>query len=305
MRQNEEPSFRRDGCPNCQSKDFIVRHRKLLSVYSETPYDLIQCKACGFIHTFPQPSIQILRKIYNESYSYEVHKIICGEKQFRAKNTANILYKHFSPRTVLDCGCMFGNILAAFESLGVRGKGVEPSPKAAGIARNLGLHVDCNTVEEFLSSGDGVFDLILLSHSLEHLQSPLDVLTRFKRHLSPQGHLAVIVPNTQASTAKLFQKYWGYWQVPVHLQHYNAQSLTFLLRNAGYAPCFSHYFGADSLFFLSSLCNILGIRGENTLSRFTKYTIYLASLILQKWYFLGNEDLCIVAKAHPDEQDAV
>ena len=100
-----------------------------------------------------------------------------------------------------------------------------------------------------------------------------------------------------AYTRKWFGRFWGYWQVPIHINHFNSGSMTRLLETGGFKIENIKYVGADSLFFLSSLANRFGSKNDtHDLSLAKKIFVKIASITLRPWYYFGNEDMIIVAK---------
>ena len=136
-----------------------------------------------------------------------------------------------------------------------------------------------------------------MSHVLEHILDPGARLVEIGKLLSPDGRLILIVPNSSAFTAKLSGKYWGYWQVPVHVNHFNRRSLSTLLEGAGYRIVDTRLRGGDSLLFLSTFANLTGATGEGEikLTGAKKTIVKLFSAVTKYWYRIGNDDLIVEA----------
>lgn len=97
---------------------------------------------------------------------------------------------------VLDVGCGAGANARLLKTDGCRVWGLTLSEKEALAAAPF-----CESVTVADAGGDevafddGFFDLLLLSHVLEHLPSPRRVLTRLSRFLRPEGFVLAAVPN--------------------------------------------------------------------------------------------------------------
>lgn len=63
------------------------------------------------------------------------------------------------------------------------------------------ISVVVSTIEDF--SSDIKFDNIFLIHTLEHVDSPVAVLEKIQRHLSPAGRLFIAVPNANALSRQI------------------------------------------------------------------------------------------------------
>lgn len=85
---------------------------------------------------------------------------------------------------------------------------------------------------------DRSFDLVVVSHLLEHVYRPVDFLEGVRRVLAPGGSLLVAVPNLDSMMARLFGPYLlsGY-SVPRHLVHFTPSSLHRTLESAGFDIC--------------------------------------------------------------------
>jgi hypothetical protein len=80
---------------------------------------------------------------------------------------------------------------------------------------------------------DRSFDVILMSHVLEHTSDPVATLERARALLSPGGELIIVVPNARALGFGLFGRYWGYLDPPRHLWQFSAANLEALAGRCG------------------------------------------------------------------------
>ena len=153
---------------------------------------------------------------------------------------------------VLDVGCGAGGNLKTLQDQGWDVSGIEVSEEAAAHARALiGGTIHTGTLEAHLFAPN-TFDLILMSHSLEHLPSPADALRRVHALLKDEGLLVVSVPNVNSIEAKLFGQSWFHWDPPRHFYHFGKGSLTQFLIQTGFRP-YRFRTGVDSVFFMASL----------------------------------------------------
>ena len=153
---------------------------------------------------------------------------------------------------VLDVGCGAGGNLQSLQEQGWHVFGIEISDVAAAHARDL-LHADIHT--GILASAPfppKSFDLILMSHSLEHLPSPADALSRVHSLLKDDGLLVVTVPNVNSLEYKLFGRWWFQLDPPRHFYHFDKSTLSGLLTHAGFQR---HHFrtGVTAIFLMASL----------------------------------------------------
>jgi len=289
-------------CAICQSDKTKKYLKNVSSVYSDRLYNLVRCHDCGFIFTSPEPNEETLNDIYENKYSYDVHLLIHEEKRYRAKKFAGIAKKSGSKVKVLEIGSMYGFLIESLQKYGFKCTGLEIDKKAVEHCRKNDLDVRNETLEIFLENNREKYDLIVMSHVLEHIVDPKEYLEKMKRLLGEKGKIMIIVPNATSFTGKIFGKYWGYWQVPVHVNHFSKKSLQQLFENSGFRLGSIRTVGGDSLLFLSTLANMLGVESTNlNISPLKKKAIRSFSAIAKYWYQLGNDDLITIAKKDNDK----
>jgi ubiquinone/menaquinone biosynthesis C-methylase UbiE len=97
-------------------------------------------------------------------------------------------------KKVLDLGCGDGRIGAAFlKDHDIYG--IDFSEKAVEEARKKGIKAQVGDVASGLPYGDGEFDIVLITHMLEHVFDPLGLLVEAKRVLKPGGSMLCFLPN--------------------------------------------------------------------------------------------------------------
>lgn len=284
-------------CTLCNSSNTKPYIKNATSIYSDRQYDLTRCLECSNIFTDPQPPAEVLNAIYANAYQYKAHLAIDNEKKYRSRKLAEYIGSAIGKgRVVLEFGCMYGHLLEELNKRGHKCTGVELDSGAVASCNSRGISVIRSSVEDYVAS-DNKYDLIILSHVIEHFYEPASVLNKIKGMLSDDGKLLLIVPNSDSLTARIFGRFWGYWQVPVHLNHFNEQSLTTLLGANGFRVLRANSFGADSLCFMSTLANLLQLRGSNmNLTASKIFVLKLFSFFVRYWRAVGNEDLLIVVE---------
>lgn len=284
-------------CSVCSQKTASPYYKDVKSVYSSKAYDVLHCTNCGHFFTNPTFSKADLDDIYANKYSYDAHSLIESEKKMRAKKYADYIAALDGVSSALEVGCMHGLLLTELQKNGLRVSGVELDKNAVEYCKKQGLDVTQSSIEQHLSkAGKRHDDVIIMSHVIEHIANPKAQLVELRKRMANGGRLVLITPNSKAPTRKLFGRYWGYWQVPVHINHFNLDSMQYLLKDAGFTITDSKLYGGDSLFFLSSLANLLGASNDTKkLSGPKRLLVQIATVVLKPWYFVGKEDMVIVA----------
>jgi len=134
---------------------------------------------------------------------------------------------------LLDVGCGDGLFLAFAAEMGWKVEGVEPDPQAAEAARKQGLTIHQGSIECLRDRGE-VFDVITLSHVIEHVHDPHDLMAACFRLLKPGGRIWLETPNLEAAGHLRYGRDWRGLEPPRHLVLFTWASLHSLLSKAGF-----------------------------------------------------------------------
>ncbi|MCH4552139.1 class I SAM-dependent methyltransferase [Aestuariibaculum lutulentum] len=197
-------------------------------------FRLIKNSDFGFLETTPQPSLEKLPDYYkSEDYiSHTDAKRNTFEKVYHivrsyALNKKLQLINSFSSesKTILDIGCGTGDFLQTVQKNGWTVFGIEPNKEARGVA-NQKTHDSVFDVDQLSKFENYSFDVITLWHVLEHLPDLEDQISNFKKLLKPNGTLVIAVPNFKSYDAKYYKSFWAAFDVPRHLWHFDADSIS-------------------------------------------------------------------------------
>ena len=132
---------------------------------------------------------------------------------------------------VLDVGCNAGYALKAFEQRGWSPTGVEQNEETAAFARTRLNGPVLRDVAEL--TADRRFDVILLSHIIEHIPDPLAFLLPLVDRLRARGVVYVKVPNYGSRTVRYgLRGRWTSFLPGQHVWYFDASSLTRLMQRA-------------------------------------------------------------------------
>jgi 2-polyprenyl-3-methyl-5-hydroxy-6-metoxy-1,4-benzoquinol methylase len=140
---------------------------------------------------------------------------------------------------VLDVGCGNGSVLKTAQDLGWIAEGVDFDPQAVEAARRKGLSVRVGRLADQHYS-EGSFDLVLMSHVIEHLHDPLATLSEINRVLNAGGTLVVTTPNADGLGHRHFASNWVHLDPPRHLSLFNGTNLCTLIRRGGFRSAQVH-----------------------------------------------------------------
>lgn len=151
--------------------------------------------------------------------------------------------------TVLDLGCGDGEKLEEFRERGFAVVGVDPDPASRNFVAGKGLNVLAGTAEEPPVELEGrQFDLVIMSHALEHCTNPDRALTSLRKLMAPTGLAYIEVPNAGCHHFEMLRQCSEMFDAPRHLWFFTPAALSQLVRNAGLSVKDWHYNGFTRLF---------------------------------------------------------
>lgn len=210
-------------------------------------FDVIDCRACGWVHVFPIPTADELASLYRSHY-YGTEKPLYLERFKEDREwwelTYTDRYERFEQmlptgrRRILDVGSGPGLFLATGKQRGWQVVGVEPAEQAAAHSREQGLEIVESFLTPEIARSIGTFDVVHMSEVLEHIPQPVDFLKMCHDMLAPGGILCIVVPNDYNPFQKALRAVDGYqpWWVapPHHLNYFTPDSLGGLVKRSGF-----------------------------------------------------------------------
>jgi 2-polyprenyl-3-methyl-5-hydroxy-6-metoxy-1,4-benzoquinol methylase len=134
---------------------------------------------------------------------------------------------------LLDVGCGSGAFLLRAQDMGWDVVGCEPDREAVQTCRSQGLSVFCGDAFDGQLE-DGSFDVVTMSHVIEHVRNPASLLRRGFDLLRPGGVLWLALPNPESIGFRTFGVAWLGMHVPYHLCIPTQSILTRWLSAAGF-----------------------------------------------------------------------
>ena len=130
---------------------------------------------------------------------------------------------------VLDVGAGDGSFVELMRNLGLDAVGYEPDPIAqSNFPSSLKPHIREGALEDLLNH-EQRFDLIFLSHVIEHLYDPQHTVALLAQLLSPMGHLLITTPNGGSLGHRNLGMDWPQLEPGRHTHIFSARSLSRLL----------------------------------------------------------------------------
>jgi 2-polyprenyl-3-methyl-5-hydroxy-6-metoxy-1,4-benzoquinol methylase len=241
-------------CGSGKSSLLFINHDRLHGIEGE--FNIVKCDECGLVFVNPRPRKEFINEWYPDAYEpYNINpddfyqrltdSLMSGYYKENGslldllkKQACRLIYTP-PPKShmgrILDVGCGSGVYLHILKKHGWDVYGVEMSAKAVGFAtEKMGLpNIRCGTLEEAKYPGE-FFEVVLMSHVIEHLFDPVRTLHEINRILKKGGLLIITTPNIDSVNFKIFGKYWFPLETPRHLNLFEVSSMSKLFRETGF-----------------------------------------------------------------------
>lgn len=213
---------------------------------SEFASSLVECAGCSHVMVWPAPSPQELQLVYSGLGYWRYHALpdsfskdrwlenltINGgywERLIRAKEQLEFILGHCrlpEDARIIDLGSGLSPFLYHCQQHGFTDlHALEPSEEICRHLESQGITAYPAWLETFIERKDlPPFDLILLSHTLEHLIGPDVILRGLRELLSNKGVLLIDVP---------YRDHLRPFTSGVHIQFFNETSLPRLVEECG------------------------------------------------------------------------
>jgi 2-polyprenyl-3-methyl-5-hydroxy-6-metoxy-1,4-benzoquinol methylase len=145
----------------------------------------------------------------------------------------NLSIAHPKHNQLLDVGCGNGDFLIRAKHAGWDVCGIDFDAKALDLASNRGINAFCGTLEN-ADIPEESFDVITMSHVIEHSHDPLGTLENCYKLLKPGGMLWIATPNPSSLLHSIYKSDWYFLAPPTHLILLDKLCLIQLLDKTGY-----------------------------------------------------------------------
>jgi len=192
---------------------------------------LVKSKSSGFVFCSKIPTEEEILNHYNNypiGYGADstittirINEVLDGFEKFRKNNK------------MLDVGCGPGLFLIEAKKRGWEVYGTEFTDKQLVYLKDKGI----NTLKGKLTNNsfeDGLFDVIISSEVIEHINNPVEEMQQFHRLLRKGGVVYITTPNFNALERYLLKGDYEIIEYPEHLSYYTPTTINLLLTNNGF-----------------------------------------------------------------------
>lgn len=250
-------------CLLCGGSEFallVVGYDRMQARAEDHHY--MRCAACGLVRLTPLPAPEQIPALYPQDYFDRIAgvgrnldkfvnrlaiKYLYGVDRLRAPllrcvfralsgRILNGIREPWGANRLLDIGCGSGAELETYRRLGWSVCGIDIDRRVSAACRERGLEVYAGTVFDAPLAGRQ-FDVVLLSHVIEHVLQPVAVLKRTAALLAPGGRIVVTTPNIRGIGFSLYGSCWYPLEAPRHLFLFDPRTIRRLGMQAGLSVC--------------------------------------------------------------------
>jgi 2-polyprenyl-3-methyl-5-hydroxy-6-metoxy-1,4-benzoquinol methylase len=237
-------------------KNNTIQHLREMMFGNKTEFEYLECGYCGCLQLVEIP--RNMDTYYPDSYySFKGYRssrdsylkkslknkradYFFGKETVLGKLSTIIypppdFYKWFIrgrlslASSILDVGCGSGHLLFKLKKEGFKNlTGIDPHIDTS-ISFDSGLNIYKKTLDQV----NGIFDFIMLNHSLEHMHNPLQIFTQIKRLLNHNGYAIIRTPVMGNFAWRTYGANWVQLDAPRHIFVHTPKSISLLAKRTG------------------------------------------------------------------------
>jgi len=262
----------RQNCPQCNIHGYILFPHLPDRMYNAPGYwNIRECKNCGLLWLDPIPAKNEVWKIYNYYYTHSktksnilffarpfVKPYVLSKYGYIQNKCKYLLFKligsivYIFPTEkieidfnilelsnkekgkLLDIGCGNGAFMKRMISLGWECEGIDFDKNAIEACLKEGLNVSLGDLSN-QNIQNNSFDVITISHVIEHVDNPFSLLSECYHILKPGGQIVIATPNSNSWLFRsIFHSYWYPLEIPRHFHIFNLTNLSTLINKVGF-----------------------------------------------------------------------
>lgn len=236
----------REDCPLCGVRE-LTRMLESGDTLQRKPgrFVLTRCTACGHIFQNPRLTVAGLDFYYRDAYDGLGGQMFDDLFKLQTKDFERrvaMVRAYASPATWLDVGAGHGHFCCyasgllpetKFDGLDLN-EGIEEAERRRWVRRALrGLFPQVATT---LSAQRESYDVVSMSHYLEHTLDPRAEIDAASAVVREGGLLMIEVPDPESRIGRFFKSLWLPWMQPQHLHFVSSRNLDTLLRERSFEP---------------------------------------------------------------------
>lgn len=238
---------RRDTRPLCDSRALRLQV-SMPDLFQQKPgrFSLERCGSCGHIFQNPRLTVAGLNYYYKDFYDglgEATMEFVFGRSIHAYLSRARVLAGRLEPTRWLDVGAGHGHFCCAARQVW---------PKTTFDGLDFSASIDEAIQRRWVDTGyrglfpelapqlTGAYDVVSMSHYLEHTRDPQAELAAARRVLTRAGYLLIEVPDPACYLRQLLGRFWFPWFQPQHQHFLSVTNLEQLLHKHGFEPVVWH-----------------------------------------------------------------
>ncbi len=231
-------------CPICRNAEVEVLHEQRFVLPEghilPSSFDVVWCAQCGFAYADSPAQQEDYDRYYAAFSKYEDNQTSTGGggSSFdarRLRETAAAIAAVLSDQQarIIDLGCANGGLLAELQALGYSNLvGVDPSTGCVANIRRL-YEIEAHPGSIRAMPSVGTFDLVILSHVLEHVADLRSTVRDLRALLREGGRCYIEVPDATRYRDFLLAPFQDF--NTEHINHFSLSALGNLFARDGFA----------------------------------------------------------------------
>jgi SAM-dependent methyltransferase len=234
---------RRATCPWCGGdalEHWVTSDDILLRKPGE--FTLDRCCACGHVFQNPRLSLAGLDFYYRDAYdgegeadtdfTFQMSSFLYGARAEFARH-----HMETPPARWLDVGAGHGHfclyLAGVFEQTAFEALDMSDAMRTVE-RRGWVERVHQGLFPDLAPQLEARYDMVSMSHYLEHTREPKDELRAARRVLRPDGYLLIEVPDGECVAGRVLGRWWSQWVQPQHLHFVPVSNLRAALDAEGF-----------------------------------------------------------------------
>ena len=197
--------------------------------------EVYQCSSCALYFIEPPSDEEIYLLYKNEYHNNIKNKLFEMAKSkmryARSLSQFNFIKEHidYKDKKICEIGAFDGLLLSIFKKNNCDVFGYELNDNARCYAKNK---YDIDLKANFFESNEK-YDIIILSHVIEHFKNPKDVLLKIKSMLNGGGYIYIEVPNSPMPNQCSYDMLMRYLTTE-HIVNFNMDNLKIFASSNGF-----------------------------------------------------------------------
>jgi len=232
------------ACPVCLHASVLPLHFQRFLLPENHPlangYEVVCCDFCGFVYADSAVTQEDYDRFYASFSKYEDNRTGTGGGETpcdarRLRETAQCIAAFLPNRSarLLDIGCANGGLLARLKEMGFAHLcGFDLPASCVQNTRKLGIQALVGSVTQH-PAGVGKFDLIILSHVMEHLRDLHQAVRGAERLLESGGRIYIEVPDASEYCSHVVAPFQDF--NTEHINHFSMRAMENLMGLLGFS----------------------------------------------------------------------